>query len=106
MVIETGLHRWDADQAFGEPAPLTPLVARSGLDEFAAMWLPRLGEVPTVEVVADDPGSTWIYGSGSPVTTVTGTASDLYLRLMARPSPATLPAEWATAVDSLEPPKR
>ena len=22
MVIETGLHRWDADQAFGEPAPL------------------------------------------------------------------------------------
>ena len=106
MVIETGVHRWDAEQAFGESAPLTPLVARSGLDEFSAMWLPRLGEVPAIEVVASDLSQGWVYGPGEPVDSVQATASDLYLRLMSRPSGAVLPEEWASAVDGLEPPKR
>jgi uncharacterized protein (TIGR03083 family) len=106
MVIETGLHRWDADQAFGEVRALTGTVAQAALDEYAAMWLPRLGEVPAIEVVADDLDRHWVYGEGTPTATVGGTASDIYLRLMSRPSPVTLPAAWALAVDSLEPPRK
>jgi uncharacterized protein (TIGR03083 family) len=106
MVIETGVHRWDADQAFGDPEPLTELVALSGLNEFETMWLPRLGELPVLEAKAVDLGLTWMFASGSPLRTVSGTASDLYLRLMSRPSTVELPLQWSTAVDALEPPPK
>jgi uncharacterized protein (TIGR03083 family) len=107
MVIETGVHRWDADQAFAEHGPLSDLVALSGLNEFEDMWLHRLPELPVLEVKADDLGRSWVFGTGgSPLRTVTGTASDIYLRLMSRPSPVELPRQWAAAVDALEPPPR
>lgn len=106
MVIETGVHRWDAEQAFGDPGALTDLVALSGLNEFETMWLPRLGELPVLEVKAVDLGRTWMFASGSPLRTVSGTASDLYLRLMSRPSRVELPLQWAVAVDGLEPPPK
>jgi hypothetical protein len=105
-VIETGVHRWDAEQAFGDPGGLTDLVALAGLNEFETMWLPRLGELPVLEVKAVDLGRAWMFASGSPLRTVSGTASDLYLRLMSRPSPVELPFPWAAAVDSLEPPPK
>ena len=106
MVIETGVHRWDAEQAFGDPGVLTDLVALSGLNEFETMWLPRLGELPALEVKAVDLGRAWMFASGSPLRTVSGTASDLYLRLMSRPSRVELPLQWAVAVDALEPPPK
>ncbi len=106
MVIETGIHRWDADRAFGDPGPLSELVALSGLNEFADMWLPRMGEMPVLEIRADDFGRSWVYGSGASVTKVSVTASDIFLRLMSRPSPVVLPDEWAGAVDALEPPRK
>jgi uncharacterized protein (TIGR03083 family) len=107
MVIETGVHRWDADQAFGEETTLSHLVALSGLNEFETMWLPRLPELPVLEVKAEDMGRTWVFGTGgSPIRTVTGTASDIYLRLMTRPSSVELPRPWAAAVDALEPPPK
>jgi hypothetical protein len=85
---------------------LTDVVALSGLNEFETMWLPRLGELPVLEVKAVDLGRAWMFASGSPLRTVTGTASDLYLRLMSRPSPVELPLQWAAAVDALEPPPK
>jgi len=100
MVIETGLHRWDADQAFGDEGPLRDTVVLAGLEEYEDMWLPRLGEMPSLEVTATDLGKSWVYGSGSSDAVVNGTASDLYLRLMSRPSPVMLPDEWAAAVDN------
>lgn len=106
MVIETGVHRWDAYQAFGEEDRLTDLVARSGLEEFADMWLPHLGDVQTLQVTATDMGETWVYGEGDPAASVEGTASDLYLRLASRPSHVDLPADWAAAVDGLAPPPK
>jgi uncharacterized protein (TIGR03083 family) len=106
MVIETGVHRWDAYQAFAEEDRLTDLVARSGLEEFADMWLPRLGELQTLGVTATDLGKTWVYGEGAPDASVEGTASDLYLRLVSRPSPVELPEDWAAAVDGLAPPPK
>lgn len=106
MVIETGVHRWDAYQAFGEEDRLTDHVARSGLDEFPVLWLPRLGEVRPLELTATDLGTTWVFGGDDPDASVEGTVSDLLLRLMSRPSPVELPGDWADAVDGLEPPPR
>ena len=106
MVIETGVHRWDAFQAFGEEDRLTDLVASSGLDEFGDMWLRHLGDVQTLQVTATDMGRSWVYGEGEPAGSVEGTASDLYLRLISRPSSVDLPGDWAEAVDGLAPPPK
>lgn len=106
MLIEVGIHRWDAEQAFERPIPLLDEVAVAGLDEFPVMWLARLEDLTTIKLHATDLGRDWIYGPGDPIHTVEGTASDLYLRLMTRQSPVHLPEEWAAAVDSLAPPPR
>jgi uncharacterized protein (TIGR03083 family) len=103
MVIETGIHRWDAQQAFETPLPLLDRVAVSGLDEFSAMWLPRLGPMSSLELTATDLGRSWLLEGFPPEDTASGTASDLYLRLMARPG-APLPASWEAAVDALATP--
>ena len=104
MVIETGVHRWDAQSAHGRPEPLLDRVARHGLDEFDQLYLPRLGAVPTIELRATDLGRVWRYGDGEPETVIEGTASDLFLRLMSRPG-ATLSTKWEAAVDALAPPR-
>ncbi len=103
MVVETGVHRWDAESAVGDPQPLSAEVAVHGLDEFGELYLPRLGDVPAIELVAIDLGRRWRHGSGTPIATVEGTASDLFLRLMSRPG-AALPIEWERAVDALASP--
>ncbi len=103
MVIETGVHRWDAESAVGDPQPLSAEVSVHGLDEFGELYLPRLGDVPVIELGAIDLGHHWRYGSGTPIATVEGTASDLFLRLMSRPG-AALPLEWERAVDALASP--
>ncbi len=105
MVVETGLHRWDAYRAFDEEDRLTELVARTGLEEFPDMWTPRLPDLPGLEIVATDLETTWALGA-EPRARVEGTASDLFLRLMSRPSPVDLPPEWATALDELAPPTK
>lgn len=106
MVIETGVHRWDAYNAFGEEDRLIDRVAMAGLDEFAEMWLPQLGTVQTLEVTATDLDRSWVYGGEGPSAQVEGTASDVYLRLLSRASPAELPDDWAAAVDGLAPPAK
>ena len=106
MVVETGVHRWDAYQAFGEEDRLTDHVALTGLDEFNAMWHPRLEQIQPLEVIAEDLGRSWIYGDGEPSASVSGTASDIYLRFMSRPSPVVLPDDWVAAVDGLPPPPK
>jgi len=103
MLIETGVHRWDAQQAVEEPDPLLPIVTSSGLDEFRELWLPRLGAVPGLEVTATDLGRSWQFGHGEPVSSVSDSASNLYLRLMARPG-ASLPPMWEAAVDAVPTP--
>lgn len=103
MVVETGVHRWDAQDAVGRPEPLPELVARHGLDEFPDVYLSRLGDVPTIELQATDIGRAWRYGEGEPADVVLDSASSLFLRLMSRPG-AVLPAAWAAAVDALPAP--
>lgn len=106
MVVETGVHRWDAQQALGEPDRLIDRVALLGLEEFGMMWLRQLGDVQTIEVFATDLGRSWVYGTGGPTARVEGTASELELRLMSRPSSVILPEDWAAAVDGLAPPPK
>jgi uncharacterized protein (TIGR03083 family) len=103
MVIETGVHRWDAQSADAEPEPLLDRVARHGLDEFDQLYLPRLKEVPPLLLHATNLERSWRMGEGEPTAVVEDTASNLFLRLMSRPG-ATLPSEWAAAVDALAPP--
>jgi uncharacterized protein (TIGR03083 family) len=105
MVVETGVHRWDAEDAVGQPQPLLDIVAERGLDEFGALYLPRLGRVPTIELYATDLGRRWHYGQGRAGMTVEDTASGLFLRLMARPG-ALLPPAWSAAVDALPSPSQ
>jgi uncharacterized protein (TIGR03083 family) len=100
MVVETGIHRWDAHSAVDQPVELLTGVSSHGLDEFAALYLPRLGGVQTIELVASDLGRSWRYGDGEPRMRIEGEASDLYLRLMSRPG-VQLPSDWAAAVDAL-----
>jgi uncharacterized protein (TIGR03083 family) len=106
MAIETGVHRWDAEQALGVPEPLSDHVALSGLDEFAELWLPFLGDVGPLRVTATDHDRTWEFGSGATGSPLVGSASDIFLRLMSRPSPMSLSDDWAAAVDGLAPPPR
>ena len=106
MVVETGVHRWDAEQAFGEQGDLSRHVAIAGLDEFADMWWPHLGEVGPLMAKATDVDRSWWYGSGDHFAEVTGSASDLLLSLVSRPSNVDLPDDWALAIDSLAPPPK
>jgi len=105
MVIETGVHRWDAQGALEDPDPLLAIVATHGLDEFSDMYLPRLGEIGTLQLFATDMGRSWQFGPGRPAASTSATASDLFLRLMSRPG-AQLPPDWERAVDSLASPAR
>lgn len=100
MLVETGVHRWDAHSAVGEPVELLTRVSAHGLDEFSELYLPRLGDVQTIELTATDLGRSWRYGEGEPAARIEGEASDLFLRLMSRPG-VQLPAAWANAVDAL-----
>ena len=106
MLIETGVHRWDAEQAFGDPEPLQVRVAEAGLDEFGDLWLPQLGDVQTLTVKASDVGRSWTYGEGNPEAGLEGVASEIYLRLSSRPSTVALPDDWAIAVDAQPPPPK
>lgn len=106
MVIETGIHRWDAYQALGEEDRLTDLVARSGLDELPDMWLRQAADVQTLQATASDLDETWVFGEGDPTASVEGTASDIYLAIVSRPSSVDLPPDWAEAVRGLAPPPK
>lgn len=107
MVIETGIHRWDAEQAVGRVERLTDRVAGQGLDEFGGFWFGQLGDVQPLEVEATDLGRVWAYGEGRASERIEGPGSEIYLRLMSRPSSVVLPEDWAEAVDGLgAPPKR
>jgi len=104
MVVETGTHRWDAEQAFGDVERLTDRVVVTGLDEYGVFWSRQLKGVQPLEVRATDLGKSWTYGSGTPQVVVEGPGSEILLRLMSRPSSVQLSEDWSAAVDGLAPP--
>jgi uncharacterized protein (TIGR03083 family) len=42
QALETAVHAWDAQRAFGEPEPIGSEVACDGIDEFLEVMLPRV----------------------------------------------------------------
>jgi uncharacterized protein (TIGR03083 family) len=98
---ETAVHRFDAETAAGTPTPIATTLAVDGIDEFLAVFLPRLadnfGEVgdATVHLHCTDVDGEWLVARRDGVLTVTaehakgdvaarGTASDLLLFLWGR----------------------
>jgi uncharacterized protein (TIGR03083 family) len=84
QLIESAVHRWDAQAALGDPAPIEDDVAEDGLDELADVLVGlRIAEgrlAPDVSVVFDSTaGGSWTLGEGAPVASVSGSASDLLL---------------------------
>ena len=85
QLVETAIHRWDAQGAVGQPQPLEGDVAADGLDELVEVLVPlRIAEgklAPGASVTAktSDEDGTWAWGQGDPIAEVSGSASDLLL---------------------------
>lgn len=100
MAHETAVHRWDAEVATDTPAPIDPLLASDGIDEFLANFLPWTtdGAAPvggSVHIHCTDTPGEWTVVEGGEGFTVTrehakgdcalrGEASDLLLALWHR----------------------
>jgi len=79
QVQEAAVHRWDAQlAASGNPDPLPTTLADDGVEEFC--WIARQlrGHQP-IAFHATDTGTIVTAGDGSPVVTVSASASDLVL---------------------------
>jgi uncharacterized protein (TIGR03083 family) len=88
---ETRMHRWDAENALGRAQPFEPDLAADGVSEIFELFAPRMiqrgiAAEPEValKVSATDVGRSWTYGPGEPVAEISGSASDLVLRLWNR----------------------
>jgi uncharacterized protein (TIGR03083 family) len=108
MAHEISVHRWDAESAAGQAAPIETKLAADGVSEVLDTWLPagkRKGPTDlrgVVHLTASDAGYEWfirLRGAGvalldtgtildtddhHPRAGATGTASDLLLTLMGR----------------------
>lgn len=113
MAQETTVHRWDAQRAAGEPAPIDALLAADGIDELLETFVPHRGLAGAIE----DAGKTihlhatdaelaggrgeWLltlgtdaialeHGHAKGDVAVRGTASNLLLLLWNRSEPSAL----------------
>ena len=106
MAHENGIHRWDAENAVGEPEPLDAELARDGVDEIldVAWRYHRTGPVTvfpssTLHLHRTDGDGEWLLSSADDQlvvehqhakgdAAVRGTASDLNLLVWGRRQPA------------------
>lgn len=114
MAHETAVHRWDAERAAGDPAPIAADVAVDGIDEVLDVFLPvRLAPDAdlhgTLHLHATDADGEWLVGiEGGAISTrrehakgdaaVRGTASDLNLFLWGRLDASALELHGDTSV--------
>lgn len=95
QALETVVHRWDAQRAVGQPAPIDPALAADGVAEVVKLMTPRqlaLERIPplpaTVLLHATDTGDDWMLGDGRPSAGVEASAESLLLLLWHRMDPA------------------
>jgi uncharacterized protein (TIGR03083 family) len=88
---EAIVHRWDAEHALGLVQPIDPAFADDGVAEvFDTMAFRQIdrgrARAPerAIRLQATDTGSSWTYGPGAPVATISGTAQNLLLMLWER----------------------
>jgi uncharacterized protein (TIGR03083 family) len=87
QVQEAAVHRWDAESAVAEPAPIDSTAAADAVTEFVEIMVgERAGTLPgTVTLVSADTGGRWEVGGGSEAAvTLQAPASDLLLMLYER----------------------
>jgi len=96
QVQEAAIHRWDIENAVGDPAPIASDIADDSIDEFLRISLPSRNEwKPGIDVVhlhATDTGRDWLLEpsgnvearGGSADVTLSAPASDLLLALYRR----------------------
>jgi uncharacterized protein (TIGR03083 family) len=97
MTHELAVHRWDAQAAGGDPAPLDPEVAADGIDELLEEFVPiaDLSSVGgTIHLHAEDGDGEWFIETADGLSwsrahqkgdvAVRGTTSDLLLHLWGR----------------------
>ncbi|MGH2752768.1 MAG: maleylpyruvate isomerase family mycothiol-dependent enzyme [Actinomycetota bacterium] len=99
MAHETAMHRWDAQNAVGDPSPIDSEIAADGIDELLFVWLPAvapLTEPPGTSlhlhttdargewmaVLEEEPVITREHAKGD--AAVRGPASDVLLALWGR----------------------
>lgn len=105
MAQETAVHRWDAENAVGDPAPIDPELASDGIDEFLSEFIPGEeapynGRAGTIHLHCTDvhgewtitlePGAVPTYEAGHSKgdAAVRGKASDLLLFVWRRVEPS------------------
>jgi uncharacterized protein (TIGR03083 family) len=104
MAHETAVHRWDAQSAFGDPAPIERRLAATGIPESLAIHVVRPasgtevgGHGESVALRCEDCPDGWTVvllpsevrveeGEVPATGTVAGTCSDLWLFVMGRPA--------------------
>jgi uncharacterized protein (TIGR03083 family) len=105
VVNETTVHRWDAQDAVGDGAPIPEAVAVDGIDEFLDTFVPNLvdpsgfagpaaslhlhatdvaGEAGEWSITFGDDGVEWSHAHEKGDAAVRGPASDLYLLVWGR----------------------
>lgn len=94
QALETAVHRWDAQHAVGQPAPIDPALATDGVSEVVTLLMPRqvaMNRIPTlstsVRLRATDTGREWLLGDGDPMAGVEAAAETLLLLLWHRVDP-------------------
>ena len=99
QALETAVHRWDAQRALGEAAPIPMDVAADGIDEWLALqpargWVPPEGLEGSIHLHGTDGPGEWLLRFDTTMTVevghhkgdvaVRGALSDLYLMLWGR----------------------
>ncbi|WP_367048691.1 maleylpyruvate isomerase family mycothiol-dependent enzyme [Streptomyces sp. Je 1-332] len=89
--LEALIHRWDAENALGITRTLDPILAGEGVAEVFDTMAPRQmargrAQPPqhALRLHATDTGTSWMYGPGTAVATLSATAEELVLLLWGR----------------------
>lgn len=80
MVTETTIHRWDAEDAVGQPSVVDDEIALDGIDECVAIYL----EPALAEWSLSTSGASVTASDGGASCTVSGTPTDVWLFVMRR----------------------
>ncbi len=120
MAHETAIHRWDAQSAFGDPGPIEPRLAATGIGESLAIHVVRPvrgtavgGHGESVALRCDDAPDRWLVvllpdevrveeGEATGTASVAGPASDVWLFVTGRPTLGIRVTGDATVVTHLQ----
>lgn len=99
--LETLIHRWDAENALGTCRPFDPVLAGEGVAEVLDTMAPRQiarGRAShpqsALRLHATDTETSWVYGPGRAVATLSATAEQLVLLMWGRMSSSDAAFSW------------